>query len=113
MLKTIPLYCTDSNGSDLWIEGLDILFIDIERKTRHIMFHTVSGVYRFNFNGALETCLKMLQPYGFDELDSGNVVNMSKILNICHRHRNAYFDNVLHTSVSIRNMYKVKHIPKK
>ncbi|KEQ25544.1 LytTR family transcriptional regulator DNA-binding domain-containing protein [Paenibacillus tyrfis] len=108
----MPLFCLDDKGKNCWIDGLDILYIDLYKRKK-LRFHLLNGVYVFQFDGSLETCVRMFSPFGFEELDSKNLVNINKIKYIDDKLRIAYFDNNLHTTISFRNMYKVEHLPKK
>lgn len=112
MLKTtttIPFYCADKDGNEGWIEGIEATYFLIENKTLHL--YNSSGVYTCLARFTHETLVRMLLPYGFEELDTNNACKMNRIIGVDRKERIAYFDNNLQITVSVRNMRKLKHIP--
>ncbi len=53
----------------------------------------------------------MLNPLGYERLDSGNLANVKKIISVDREIWNAHFDNNLQTTISRGNRSKVKQIP--
>lgn len=106
---TIPFYCVDANGNEGWVEGLDATFFAVQSKTLYL--YNPQGVFICFARFTHETLVKMMLPYGFEELDNYNSCKMNRIIGIDRKERIAHFDNNLQTTISVRNLRKVKHIP--
>ncbi|WP_157244071.1 hypothetical protein [Paenibacillus elgii] len=108
-ITTIPFYCADKDGNEGWIEGIEATFFVFENKTLYL--HNSSGVYTCLARFTHEALVRILLPYGFEELDNNNTCKMNRIVRVDRKERIAYFDNNLQIKISVRNLRKVKHIP--
>jgi hypothetical protein len=114
MLNQLP--CTTLDGESVKISLFDICYIDIYRPNRnkyYIRFHTLERQYIFRLVGALDTCEDWFGDFGFTQLDTTNVVNINKIKYVDDNLKLAWFDNTRYVTISNRNMYKVRLIPRK
>lgn len=108
-MPRLKLHCVDTQGIRATIYSDEVCFIDLLKKKK-IQFHTYSGTYTYRFEGTLETCLEVFGDYGFEDLDSGNVVNLGKITHVDNDLRIVYFGPHIQTTVSRRNLHKLKDI---
>ncbi|ARF67002.1 hypothetical protein B7C51_03065 [Paenibacillus larvae subsp. pulvifaciens] len=89
----------------------DVYFIDKTKKV--LTFHSRQGVfYQIVTLSMLE---KLLEGFGFEKFDVGNLVNVNLIKNVDINNRRVYFDDGSYTTISKRHIKKVmrnSHITK-
>lgn len=86
-----------------------ILYVNILNRDT-IILNTLNGSYTYVFPSTLSAFEKVLERFGFLKLDSGNVVNMTKIIRIETRFysRIAIFSDGQSASVSYPSLKFVK-----
>ncbi|WP_090668096.1 hypothetical protein [Paenibacillus tianmuensis] len=108
MNLTLP--CVDDRGNSLILSTDEISCIVLHKKK--ILVFTCNGIVTSRLFGSIDTFEEWFERYGlgFERLDSGNLVNMKKIIGKDSENRIAFFDKMLQTTISVRNLSKVAHI---
>lgn len=113
MNTTLPLPCVNAVGmykNEVSVDIEDVCFMLLNKSK--IVVHTIADQYYLRLNGPIDAFAIMFAQFGFEKLDSGNIVNLKRITHVSESLKLAYFDNKLHTTISRGNFSKVRHIPK-
>lgn len=119
-MKILGVKAENRTGEDsdfITFDIADVNFIELWRPTKNAdkipMFHTKLG--KFFQVGSLEGFSITLRKFGFTQLDTVNVVNLSNVEYVCESnfYTRAYFEDGTYTTISKSNLNKVNNIPKK
>jgi len=100
---------------DEGIQWLDVKneVTQFSRQDKRIEIHTKSGIYYLPTT--LEDWRSTLKPLGFEKLDAGNIVNLSKITLFDESSQKVFFEEEVtsksqHATVARIHLEKVKHV---
>ncbi|WP_082420328.1 LytTR family transcriptional regulator DNA-binding domain-containing protein [Paenibacillus sp. A3] len=111
MTMNLPLPCINKNKDKVSVFIEEVVLFTVQKND--LLVHTVTEKYILRLQGSLDAFEVIFSPFGFSKLDSGNLVHLAKIKYIDEKLRTAHFDNNLQVNISMPNMHKVKHLPRK